>query len=209
MRPGLRLKTTGIALSFFVFMGCGDDTSSTVDAPVDMAVTPDGGASDGVGSDMASTQCRGTFAALNRAQLAGATRPNGMCAMPADLDIICGNDVGLTTRTCGQTCFLMNPEEAAVIACTTMCVKVALNPDLTDPCLGCYATAVSCTLKNCAAVCAADPNGQPCLQCQTTNGCLPGFFGCSGLPAPMAPGGGDAGVPEGGSSDDGGGAGGG
>lgn len=169
----------GLAMALAVTtLGCDDDggDEGAVDGGMDAAV---------------AVMCKGTFATLNRTQLGAATSPTGQCAAPADLDVICANDVRALTGLCGQGCFAQDP--TTVPACTNQCVAAQLDPDLGAACSNCYTNAVVCTLQNCATVCAVDPNGVPCIQCQTANNCLSTFFTCSGLPGgpPVQP---DAGV---------------
>src|SRR5687768_6182325 len=75
----------------FGFIACEDDTN---DAP-----RTDAGVEAGT-----AAMCKGTFASINRTQL-GMSGRTGMCTTSADLDVICANDVGGTSRTCGTGCF--------------------------------------------------------------------------------------------------------
>jgi hypothetical protein len=145
----------------------------------------------------AQQMCVGqTFGRFTRASL-GSAVATGMCGGSADLDVICRNDVGVATRECGSGCYLQNPGagEAALVTCTNACVNMRIMPNLSAGCQSCYTASVLCTAANCAAQCAADPNTPACQACQVQRGCLPAFFGCSGLPAPPTGGGADGGTP--------------
>jgi hypothetical protein len=181
-----------IALAALAPLGCKDSSPAKSDASAQAGDA--GGAGDGGGLS-ATTQCRGTFAAVNRGVLGAVSKPPGKCAMPADLDIICANDVGMTTRACGANCYGANTmaTEVALVMCTSDCVNKMLKPNLGADCQSCYSAATACTISKCLLPCAADSMSAACVTCQTTQGCLPMFFACSGLPAPQASG--DAGTP--------------
>ncbi len=57
---------------------------------------------------------------------------------------------------------------------------------LSDACGGCYVGSVRCTAVNCLSSCAVDAASEACVTCRADNGCVSGFYTCSGLPAPTA-----------------------
>jgi hypothetical protein len=166
--------------------GCDDDNDNKpTDAKTD---TPLGDA----GGDGGAAKCSGTFSSLTRTQLGAATSASGMCAMPKDLDFICTANLAQRSRDCGTSCLVTGSTN--IPQCIADCIQQSQDPnlpDLTAGCAGCYRDLFSCTVAKCAT-CTADPNSAACLSCQQTQGCLPVFFQCSGLPGGTL--GGDGGV---------------
>jgi hypothetical protein len=138
------------------------------------------------------SMCVAGLGGIPRTQLTAAVT-RGMCMASTDLDLLCGNDVGLITRGCGQACYLkvapeVGPIDAAALkACIIDCVKTQLTGKgtLSDGCLGCYGETVTCTISKCLAPCAVSTTGQACNDCMMANMCTSSFYMCSGLPQPM------------------------
>jgi hypothetical protein len=156
------------AISFA--LGCSDEKAGPA------AVV---GADSGTDAVVLAPMCKATFADFNRTTLGARTNPAGKCAAPSDLDVICANDVGGTARSCGKSCIAVGGDAS----CTSACVKMTINPSVSEACLSCYALAFNCTVAKCFGECVADPNSPACLSCQQANGCLSMFYGCSGLPS--------------------------
>jgi hypothetical protein len=199
MRLDLKRLTFALTAALLIpVAGCGGST------PKKDAAVPKDGPRDttGGGGETAPGMCVGTFATYTRTSLGNAVAAGvGKCTTAADLDVICAVDVGQTTRDCGPTCLATGKTGDMLAACVIDCVKTRLATRPSEACLGCYAAATACTIDKCLAVC-LDPNSTACLTCQTQNGCLSGFFVCSGLPAPgQAPP--DGGRPEGGAMEGG------
>ena len=154
--------------------GCSDDKAGPA-----AVVGADGGA-DAMG---AAPMCKATFADFNRTTLGAQTNPAGKCAASSDLDVVCANDVGGVSRSCGKSCFTAGGDAS----CTSTCVKVTINPSVTEPCLSCYTLAFNCTVEKCFGDCAVDPNSPACIACQNTNTCLSILYSCSGLPGAAKP----------------------
>jgi hypothetical protein len=212
---------TGLALA-----SC-SDSGDDVLTPVAADAAPsakDGGSNDassvesGVTGDTAGPDasgelvCTGLAAKPTRAQLT-ADVTMGKCMAPSDLDAICSNDLVLLTSNCGGLSYVKLRassdagadfviDEAALRTATLMCVKTLLDKAVvTDDCLSCYGSAVTCTLAHCANVCLPDPNNPTCRPCQLNSGCGAMLYACSGLPAP--PSGPDGGAGDGGGTPDG------
>ncbi len=158
-------------------VGCGSDDT-----------TPSGAAgSPGV------TQCKGDYAAYDQAGLDAVVDPAGACAADSDRTVECVNDVTKKVTTCGSDCFMAGGSEDEQNTCVTSCVGRSTTPQLSDACIDCYAVDVACTRAHCAILCGVNPTSSGCASCRATNGCASDFYACSGLPAPGAPGGGEAG----------------
>jgi hypothetical protein len=166
--------------------GCDDDDNK---GKADAA----GDAGGDARADATAAMCTGTFASFTRATLGTNTAASGACKAP-DLDVICVADIGAKARACGTSCLQSAGTlgEASLIQCVDACLQ--MNKDLTIGCSNCYRELVACTAKNCLSDC-SDPNSNACKTCQTTKGCTPTFFTCSGLPsgAPSTDAGSDAG----------------
>jgi hypothetical protein len=72
-------------------------------------------------------------------------------------------------------------------ACVSVCQNTAISEvtgggELSEDCLGCYGTTVSCGAANCAFMGCATPSSQECIDCQCRFNCTQGFDACSGLP---------------------------
>lgn len=163
-------------------LGCSDDNTG----PAAM-----GGSDGGMDTLVAAPMCKATFANFNRTTLGMRTNPALKCAAPSDLDVICANDVGGAARSCGQACFGAGAEDSS---CNANCVKMTINPSVSDSCLSCYGLAFNCSASNCVPECLPAPKSAACITCQETHGCLSMFYGCSGLPGatPTVDAGGDA-----------------
>ncbi|MFT4572159.1 MAG: hypothetical protein ACI91F_003057, partial [Candidatus Binatia bacterium] len=99
----------------------------------------------------------------------------GFCTGEADTIIRETADVDDATRTCTFSC-LSAPD---VAVCIGACV--ATETGLTSDCALCYGESAECGIMNCAALCAADPNGEPCLSCVQAN-CSAAQNACIGTP---------------------------
>lgn len=135
-----------------------------------------------------ATMCVGSFQAVNRGQLEGATNTMGACANDRSLDVACTVDLAAVAGACGSDCVINNlTDDAAIKACNTQCMRDMLVDDASTACLDCYSDSVVCTKQHCLGDCSSDPNAPACTQCRAQNGCFSGFFACSGFPAPQAP----------------------
>lgn len=130
----------------------------------------------------AVAMCMATFATYNRTTLGAQTNPGGQCAGTADLDVICGNDVGGVARSCGSMCV----RNGGAADCTSICVRKIINPSVSDTCLSCYSMALTCTIDKCQSECIEDSSSARCVSCQQAKGCLALFYSCSGLPLPTS-----------------------
>lgn len=107
---------------------------------------------------------------------------SGECTNDGDLAIITGGQVDATgeATTCGLGC-LSQPSDQQE-QCSLDCVINATG--LSSACAGCYASSIKCTIDECVAQCAANPESDGCLQCREDKGCTPTFYTCSGLTPP-------------------------
>jgi hypothetical protein len=174
------MKRLVLALSLgfaLVASGCDDDNDNKpVDAKTDVP------AGDGGGDANTAGKCTGTYSQINRTQLGQMSSGSGKCANMKDLDFICTANLADRARACGITCLGSGALPAAIPGCVSMCIQgSATTPDLTMGCADCYRDLFSCTLAKCNA-CTTDPSSAACTSCQQTQGCLPTFFQCSGLP---------------------------
>jgi hypothetical protein len=96
----------------------------------------------------------------------------GACTDDADKAIAAAKDLKMVATMCA---LMNNGAEPA----TKDCIKS--QSGLSDPCVACYDTIVTCTLMNCASSCTG-PQGFGAPACQTCLGtnCLPAFQTCSG-----------------------------
>jgi hypothetical protein len=172
-----------VAALVMVAGACSDDGT-----PVkkDGTVTPDVGKKDGpvVKPDGTVVKPDGTVVKPD------GTAPSGKCTNAADLaklDTKPERDaVSAKAKTCGVGCILNADKKK----CTTDCLTKP-EPEgagLSVDCTGCYVDIVLCAATNCMTPCLADPNGQPCADCQqgkppSTTGvnCVTPFYTCSGL----------------------------
>jgi len=100
----------------------------------------------------------------------------GACTNPADASILITIDAQAEITTCGAGCFL-DPDKTQCIA---DCVETATG--LSVGCSLCYGQSGACGIDSCLTECAADPTGQPCLDCVALN-CTPALEACTGLSA--------------------------
>jgi hypothetical protein len=162
----------------WLISACGSDTPA-----------PAGAAGAG-GSSGAGSNCVGYYADLTSSAFTAAVMPGLGCSASADVNLICSNDVTTITSSCGVQCYRAHIGDSAMIkSCTADCVNMMLPSALSASCSDCYTTDVLCTAMYCAAQCVTDPAGSVCVTCRVTNGCAPGFYGCSGLPVPGGAGG--------------------
>jgi hypothetical protein len=99
------------------------------------------------------------------------------CLNDADLTLLNSDDeldfVTDEAQDCGLSCL---PEDDPG-TCAETCLGEATG--LSADCSGCYAGVVVCSINNCLASCAADPDSEECATCQEEN-CLPDYYACRG-----------------------------
>ena len=104
-----------------------------------------------------------------------------LCINAADRAVLAGDGVAVVTdaaQGCGLGC-LGDPDPGA---CAGACL--ATETGLSNGCAGCYAGVVVCSITNCLAPCAADPNSRACGDCQAAN-CNDDFNACTGTIDPV------------------------
>ncbi len=104
--------------------------------------------------------------------------PEDACLNEADAAIIAEGNATDEAQTCGLGCL----GDADPGACASACVVTETG--LSADCAGCYAGIVVCSIDNCLASCAADPDSEACTTCQAEN-CLEDFYSCTGLEASL------------------------
>ncbi len=99
--------------------------------------------------------------------------PDGACENDADEAALRTHQATLTDKItgCVFACLGQMPE------CVTACM--VRDVGLSQPCAGCFAQTVACTLTQCAAVC-LNPMSPACADCQAMH-CNAAFEACSGI----------------------------
>ena len=103
-----------------------------------------------------------------------------LCQNEADQAIVDAGGVTDAAQSCGLGCL----GDADPGSCSADCV--ATETGLSNACAGCYAGVVVCSIENCLAPCAANPDSDACTSCQQTN-CLPEYYACTGNEPPAVP----------------------
>jgi cysteine-rich repeat protein len=99
-----------------------------------------------------------------------------LCINAADRSVLAGDGAAMVTDA-AQSCGLGCLGDADPGACAGACV--ATETGLSNGCAGCYAGVVVCSITNCLAPCAADPDSRACGDCQAAN-CIDEFNACTG-----------------------------
>lgn len=90
----------------------------------------------------------------------GTTTPMDACINAADTALVCDAGFDDKVSTCAQGALGQG-------AGTSTCLQA--DPGLTADCADCYGNVTQCGFDNCAADCAADPDGQLCRDCVSQN----------------------------------------
>jgi hypothetical protein len=169
----LVVSATTAALSL---VGCGSDS--------------DTGSANNAGSGGSPiSECVGAYADYTPADFLAQTEADKACSGSTDATSVCANNLPLIGGQCGKGCLGMG-SDAEQAECVAECIQAELtkshSPPLTEECMACYTTDIACARKNCVAQCGLDPKGEECFTCRLDNGCVEGFYTCSGLPEPTA-----------------------
>ncbi len=173
-----RLLIPACLIACLIAVGCSDDDKpvtkkDTGSTQKDSAVTKKDGAV--TKKDQATTK-----------KEAGTKK--GACTNAADMALLdsAAKQTGVSgkAKACGLKC--VSDKDPAT--CATTCV--VKDTKLSKGCSACYVGTIMCSIKNCLASCAVDPNSKACQDCQAKNKCITTFYTCSGLTPPA----GDAGI---------------
>jgi len=181
----LAVAATGAALSM---LGCDsdDDSSSNTGGS--------GGAGGAGGAPLA--HCVGINAEFTPAEFYAQAQEDKGCSAASDLSTICANNLPVIGATCGGGCLGMG-NDAQQAECIATCINDALThakaTPLSEECMTCYIGDIACARDKCLMPCALNPGGEDCATCRVEMGCVEGFYECSGLPVPSAPGAGGEG----------------
>ena len=168
----------------FTGEGCADtgtadtgptDTGRTDTTPTDTgADTTDTGPTD-IGTDTTDTGPSDTGVADTTPVVT-----TDLCLNAADRAVLAGDGAAMVTDA-AQGCGLGCLGDADPGACAGDCV--ATETGLSNGCAGCYGGVVVCSITNCLAPCAADPDSRACGDCQAAN-CIDDFNACTGTIGP-------------------------
>ena len=176
-----RLFMTGLVGLTLSFTACdSDDSKPAADTTTADTMTADTTApADTMTADTTASAnaCMGTE---DLARIQDTTKTN-----PSLIASACGTQVCLSlaltgdfagAATCANTCMNDGNTEKDIEAA-----------GLSTGCTSCYVDAVLCAAQHCLAVCAADGNAQPCVDCRGGDNdasvdCTGNFHACSGLP---------------------------
>jgi hypothetical protein len=195
-----RILTSLALTSTFAFAACDDDSSTATPSP-DVTTTTDTAApADDVAApadDAAAPADDAAAPAEDAAAPTGdaAAPAGGACTNAADLAIIqnASYDPVAKATACGldNVNLALGGDIDGFTTAAETCMKDDSYKDdakfafvLSDACGGCYVGSVRCTAVNCLASCAVDAASDACVTCRADNGCVSGFYTCSGLPAP-------------------------
>ncbi len=164
-----RILTSLALTSTFAFAACDDDSSTATPSP-DVTATTDTAAP---ADDVAGGACTNAadLAIIQNASYDPVAKATA-CGLD-NVNLALGGDIdGFTTaaETCMKDDSYKDDAKFAFV--------------LSDDCGGCYVGSVRCTAVNCLASCAVDAASDACVTCRADNGCVSGFYTCSGLPAP-------------------------
>ena len=169
---------TGTSCNLFTGEGCEDtgttdtgrDTGSTDTGSTDTGRT-DAGPTD-TGSDTGSDTGPSDTGVADTTPIV----TTDLCINAADRAVLAGDGAAMVADA-AQGCGLGCLGDADPGACAGDCV--ATETGLSNGCAGCYAGVVVCSITNCLAPCAADPDSRACGDCQAAN-CIDDFRACTG-----------------------------
>jgi hypothetical protein len=173
MKVALKLA---IALALFA-VACSDDTTPT----------PDKGPAKTEASVVDQSPPKGEASVTDKGP--GSDAPAGACTSATDKAAVDGttkwNNKTIKEIVSGQAACLVDPKPEE---CIVKAVKTAVNNEVSDGCITCYAKSAMCTVENClAAGCVTAPTATACVKCQCGDNtkkvnCIQAFADCSGVP---------------------------
>jgi cysteine-rich repeat protein len=165
---------------------CGDDKESKTTTTGDTSTEDSGSGSGTEDTGTADTGTEDTGTADTGTEDTGVTDTGtedttvgpttDLCLNDADRAVLAGDGSSAVTDA-AQGCGLGCLGDADPGACAGACV--AEETGLSNECAGCYAGVVVCSITNCLAPCAADPDSRACSECQAAN-CIDDFRACTG-----------------------------
>ena len=169
---------TGTSCNLFTGEGCED--TGTTDTGRDTGLTDTGSTDTGrtdtgptdTGSDTGSDTGPSDTGVADTTPIV----TTDLCINAADRAVLAGDGAAMVTDA-AQGCGLGCLGDADPGACAGDCV--ATETGLSNGCAGCYAGVVVCSITNCLAPCAADPDSRACGDCQAAN-CIDDFRACTG-----------------------------
>jgi len=186
----LLIVTTSAVVSL---VGCGSDSdggSANKGGGANGGGANGGSANNGGSAGSSLAQCLGINAEFTPAEFLAQTSKGKACA--SDVGSVCDNDLPVVGGECGKGCLGMG-DDAAQAVCVAGCIQddlaSAKSKPLSEGCMACYTGDIACARTNCLLKCGLDPTSDTCLMCRIENGCVAGFYACSGLPLPGTSGG--------------------
>jgi hypothetical protein len=120
--------------------------------------------------------CQGSYCNLTLSALADSTQP-GSCIDEPTLRLACDAQLARKAAQCAQDNALSLALGTAVRSCLRRDPQLSF---VSNGCLDCYTSELTCTLSNCLALCVIGLDEQ-CTSCRRTS-CGAEFTRCSGLP---------------------------
>ena len=164
----------GLTLAVAAF-GCDSDSSSGAAGSGGSGGSGVGGGEGGAGEGGAGGAGEGGAGGAGEGGAGGAPG-GGACLNDSDLTAVCDAGWTAAVTACATTA-------GGQGAATSTCLQMD-PPGASEACADCFGGITQCIFDNCVlgggSVCAADPGGAACEQCQDDSGCTAAGEACTG-----------------------------